>query len=86
MKTIRALLLVLLCFVAGWALAAEPVNINTADVQTLVTLEGVGEKRAQAIIEYREKHGPFEAVDDLVKVKGVGKKTVEKNRPNMTVQ
>lgn len=67
-------------------LAAEPVNINTADAQTLATLEGIGEKRAEAIIEYRSKHGPFTSIEDLVKVKGIGVKTLEKNRDNMAVQ
>jgi competence protein ComEA len=67
-------------------LAAEPVNINTADAQTLETLAGIGEKRAEAIIEYRSKHGPFVSVEDLLKVKGIGVKTLDKNRDNMTVE
>lgn len=86
MKILRALLLSVLLLFPHVGVADEPVNINTADVQTLATLEGIGEKRAAAIIEYRTKHGAFESVDDLVKVKGIGPKTVEKNRGNMSVQ
>ncbi len=86
MKAIRAFLAVTLLSAALVVLAAEPVNINTADSQTLATLEGIGEKRAKAIIDYRSKHGPFVSVEDLVKVKGIGVKTLEKNRDSMTVQ
>jgi competence protein ComEA len=65
---------------------AAPVNINTADVKTLdKELAGIGPKSAQAIVDYRAKNGPFKTVDDLKKVKGVGKSTVEKNRKNILV-
>lgn len=86
MKILRALLLTLLLCVLSINATAEPVNINTADAQTLATLEGIGEKRAEAIIEYRAEHGAFESVDDLIKVKGIGPKTVEKKRDSMTVE
>lgn len=68
------------------AVHAAPVDINTADVKTLDQgLKGVGEKAAQAIVDYRTKNGPFKSVDDLTKVKGIGKATVDKNRANLTV-
>lgn len=86
MKALRAFLVASVLSTALGVPAAEPVNINTADAQTLATLEGVGEKRAEAIIEYRSTHGPFVSIEDLVKVKGIGVKTLEKNRDNMTVQ
>lgn len=54
------------------------VNLNTASLKQLVTLPGVGNKKAAAIIEYRTKNGKFKSVDDLVKVKGVGKKMLMK--------
>lgn len=63
---------------------AGPVNVNTADAKTLAReLEGVGKAKADAIVAYREKNGPFKSADDLVKVKGLGKKLVDQNRPNM---
>lgn len=60
---------------------AAPVDINSADAKTLAKeLVGVGPKTAQAIVDYRAKHGAFKSADDLLKVKGIGKKTLEKNR------
>jgi competence protein ComEA len=65
---------------------AGPVDINTADAKTLdANLVGVGPKSAEAIVVYRTKHGPFKSVDELKKVKGVGPKTIEKNRANLTL-
>ncbi|MCB1621069.1 MAG: ComEA family DNA-binding protein [Thiothrix sp.] len=53
--------------------SAETVNINTADAQTIhASLKGIGEKKAQAIINYREEHGPFTNIEDIMKVKGIG--------------
>ncbi|WP_339722925.1 helix-hairpin-helix domain-containing protein [uncultured Paraglaciecola sp.] len=54
------------------------VDLNTATLEQLVTLPGVGKKKAAAIIEYRTKNGKFKSVDELVNVKGVGKKMLEK--------
>lgn len=51
-----------------------PVDINHADTAELVTLKGVGPKRAEAILSYRQAHGAFQSVDDLSNVKGIGKK------------
>ena len=63
------------------ALAAQPVNVNTADAQTIAdSLSGVGLSKAQAIVAYREAHGTFKHVDELVNVKGIGLKTIDKNR------
>lgn len=62
-----------------------PVNINTAGLQELMTLKGIGEVKAKAIIEYRETHGAFESVDDVVKVKGIGTKTLENNRHRLRI-
>lgn len=65
---------------------AAPVDINTADAKTLDrAIKGVGPKLAQAIVDYRTKNGPFRSVDDLAKIKGIGKATVEKNRAALTV-
>jgi competence protein ComEA len=68
------------------ATLAEPVNINTADAASMAeALEGIGAVRAEAIVAYRTEHGPFRSVDELALVKGVGEKTLEANRNNMTV-
>ncbi len=67
-------------------LLAGPVNVNTADAETLaVELNGIGPAKAQAIIEYREKHGPFKSPEDLSLVKGIGERTVELNRADILV-
>lgn len=60
---------------------ADPVDINTADAKTLAAnIKGVGAKKAEAIVEYRRKHGPFKRPEDLARVKGIGPKLVENNR------
>jgi comEA protein len=62
-----------------------PVNINTASAKELDALPGIGEVLAQRIIDYRNANGPFQSVDDLIKVKGIGEKTLEKIKPYATV-
>jgi competence protein ComEA len=65
---------------------AGQVNINTADAETIAAeLNGVGLSKAKAIVEYRTKHGPFRSVDDLSLVKGIGERTVDKNRSDIQV-
>ena len=65
---------------------AGPVNINTADAETISeSLQGVGLSKARAIVEYRQKHGPFKTPGDLSLVKGIGERTVELNRGNILV-
>lgn len=61
------------------------VNINTADISLLQTLSGIGIKKAEAIIAYREEHGPFAKIEDLQEVSGIGEKTVEKLRASITI-
>ena len=81
MKLFKSLLLALALSLPLFAAAGEPVNINTADaVSIAASLNGIGEAKARAIVDYREKNGPFKSADELVNVKGVGLKTVEKNR------
>jgi competence protein ComEA len=65
---------------------AGQVNINTADAETLAAeLNGVGLSKAKAIVDYRTKHGPFQSADDLSLVKGIGERTVAKNRADIQV-
>jgi competence protein ComEA len=69
------------------ATAGEPVNINVASAEVLAeALHGVGEKKAIRIIEYREAHGPFEDIEELAAVRGIGLDTVEKNRDVIRLQ
>ncbi len=66
------------------ASVSTPININTADVAMLAALNGVGDKKAADIVAYREAHGKFGKVEDLLNVKGIGEKTLEKNRSLLT--
>jgi competence protein ComEA len=83
----------LLCKAAALALLAAPtlvlagpVNVNTADAETIAAeLKGIGLSKAKAIVEYRKKHGPFRSADDLSLVKGIGERTVELNRADIQV-
>lgn len=62
------------------------VNLNTADAETLQReLVGIGATKAQAIVAYREEHGNFASVDELLEVKGIGEATLEKNRDKLSV-
>ena len=81
-STILSVLLAL-----SFNLFAAPVNINTADAKTLATnIKGVGDKKAEAIVQYRKTHGPFKSADDLTKIKGIGPKLIEKNREVLLVK
>jgi len=63
---------------------AEIVDVNTADAETIsAELKGIGLSKAAAIVEYREAHGPFKSLDDLMQVKGIGPRTIEINRENI---
>jgi len=73
---------------AGLSSAAEEqqkININTASAQELTNLRGIGEKTAQAIVEYRESHGGFKSLEELVEVRGIGEKLVASLRDQITV-
>ena len=61
------------------------ININTADTRELIKLSGIGEVKAAAIVAYREEHGAFSSVEELLNVKGIGEKTLEKIRGYVTV-
>lgn len=65
---------------------AQIIDINTANAVDFVKLAGVGNQAAQAIVEYRNRHGRFGSVDDLQKVRGIGQATINKNRHRLSVQ
>jgi competence protein ComEA len=78
MLSIAGLLLAPLLALAG------PVDINSADAATLAReLQGVGDSRARAIVDYREKNGRFAAAEDLLKVSGIGPQVLQQNRGNI---
>ena len=79
----RKILLVALAMLPG-VLFAGPVNINTADAETIAEeLNGIGLAKAKAIVEYRDKYGPFKTADELSLVKGIGERTVDRNRADI---
>lgn len=62
------------------------ININTASKETLMTLNGIGESKAQAIIDYRDESGGFKSVDDITNVSGIGEKTLEKIKDKISIK
>ena len=86
MKTIKLFLSVILLSFSSLLCAAQ-VNINTADAETLSSeLFGVGQSKAEAIVNYREQHGPYKDVEELTNVKGIGSATIDKNRSKIILE
>lgn len=81
----KKLLLTLATLLAFSMPAFAAVNLNTATQAELETVDGIGPKKAQAIIDYRKKNGSFKSVDELDNVPGFGKKTVDTLRKDITV-
>ena len=79
LRRIIVLFIIIVFAAAGVVQAADAVKVdlNKATVQELVKLKGIGKKYADRIIEYREKNGKFESIEDLMKVKGIGPKKFE---------
>ena len=65
---------------------AEKININKASAVELTQLKRIGPKLSERIVEYREKHGPFERPEDIMQVRGVGPKTFELNKDRITTE
>ena len=79
----KSLILVLL-FLFSTNLMATPVNVNTADSKAIAdALNGIGIKKADAIVKYRTENGAFATIEDLTKVKGSGQKTLDKNKKDI---
>lgn len=80
------LLLASMVFYANTLVAASPLDINTATAEQFTAImSGVGQAKGQAIVAYREQHGDFSRVDDLIFVKGIGPALLEKNRVLLSV-
>jgi competence protein ComEA len=80
----KLLLAIFICSTI-YGIASAAVNINTATKEELTTLQGIGEKRAQDIIDFRTKNGPFKSIDDLEKVPGIGPGRMKQIRSQLSV-
>ncbi|MBW2515426.1 MAG: helix-hairpin-helix domain-containing protein [Deltaproteobacteria bacterium] len=88
-RVVTASVVVLMSLVVVAAVVAGDVvkiNINTATAEQLTALQGIGASHAAGIIAYREKNGPFQKPEDLMKVPRIGQKTFEKNKALITIQ
>ena len=81
----KLFLILVACFAFAGSAFAGQVNLNTAGESELDALKGVGPVKAKAIMDYRAKNGPFKSVDELEKVPGFGKKTVDSLRADLMV-
>ena len=81
----KLLLILLACFAFSTSVFAGEVNLNSANEVELEALKGIGPVKAKSIVDYRAKNGPFKSVDELVRVPGFGKITVDKLRADLTV-
>jgi len=84
MKFIQTLLVTFILVFMSLVTQADPININKASAALISkNLKGVGPKKANAIVLYRKKNGPFKKLSDLLNVKGIGEKTIAANKQNI---
>lgn len=81
----KHLVALILAFFAMIQFAFAAININTATESELETLKGIGPVKAKAIVEYRQKNGSFKTIEDIKNVKGIGDKTFDKLKDQLTV-
>lgn len=89
-KSMAVITVLTVALMMSWvvpALAADlqKVNINTATVEDLMSLDGIGQNIAERILDFREKNGPFQTPEDLMLVKGIGQKMFDKNSERIVV-
>ncbi|WFF43290.1 ComEA family DNA-binding protein [Salinicola endophyticus] len=85
MKKLFGIALLSLFMATSLPALAEPVDLNQADAETLATLPGIGKVRAQAIVEDRKANGPYQSLDELTRVDGIGATTVAKLKDEATL-
>ena len=81
-----ALAMVMTFSAPAWSGDAGKINLNKATAAELSQLKGIGMKYAEKIVEFRDKNGPFKQVEDILKVQGIGPKTLEKNKDRISVE
>ena len=85
-KILTCVMVISFLMVPVYIIAGEKINLNTATLEELTKLKGIGPAYAQRIIDYRQNYGPFEKIEDLMKVKGIGQKTFDANKDIITVE
>lgn len=85
LKSVFISFLLALCLVCQPAIAAQKINLNSATIEQLIELKGIGEKTALKIVEYR-KTSQFTKIEDLLNVKGIGEKTFKNISSQLTVE
>jgi len=73
------------CYFLSATVSAEMININKADASAFQLLKGIGAVKAKTIVLYRKKNGKFKSIDDLSFIKGIGEKTIAKNKKNLSL-
>jgi competence protein ComEA len=90
-RRMAVLTIVTVALMMSWVVPAlaedlQKVNLNTATLEELMTLDGIGQKVAERILDFREKNGPFQKPEDLMMVKGVGEKIFGANSSRIVIQ
>lgn len=86
MYLLRRALLIFICGLLPFAGVFASVDINTASAEEMAkAISGVGIQKATLIVKYREQHGAFKNVEQLARIKGIGSKTIERNRDVLSV-
>ncbi len=87
MLRLTRILTILIAMLVSSFVFAGTVDINSADAESIASnLDGIGMAKAQAIVAYREQHGAFNSLEELLQVKGIGAKTLDRNRDMITLK
>ncbi len=86
LQLIAVIAMLVICLPGLSAEDTAKININTASEEELMQLKGIGQKKAEVIVEFRENNGPFQLLEDLLKVPGIGPKTFEANKDHITLE